>query len=149
MELRFVDARNTDYLMLAQKLDEYYFTLVGDVQLRYAEANRPENMACLIVAYDNDIPVGCGCWKRVNQTTAEVKRIFVMPEYRCQGVASAIIRKLEGSIAQAGYSHIILETARTTSDSKALYLSLGYQEIDYFGSPAGAENCLCFEKKVN
>ncbi len=149
MELRFVDARNTDYLMLAQKLDEYYFTLVGDVQLRYAEANRPENMVCLIVAYDNEIPIGCGCWKRVNQTTAEVKRIFVMPEYRRQGVASAIIRKLEGSIAQAGYCHIILETARTTSDSKALYLSLGYQEIDYFGSPAGAENCLCFEKKVN
>ncbi len=149
MELRFVDAGNKDYLMLAQKLDEYYFTLVGDVQLRYAEANRPENMACLIVAYDNEIPIGCGCWKRVNQTTAEVKRIFIMPEYRRQGVASAIIRKLEGSIAQAGYCHSILETARTTNDSKALYLSLGYQEIDYFGSPAGAENCLCFEKKVN
>ena len=98
MELRFVDAKSTDYRMLAQKLDDYYFSLVGDVHLRYAEANRPENMACLIVAYDGDVPMGCGCWKAVDETTAEVKRIYVLPQYRRQGVASAIIRKLEESI---------------------------------------------------
>ena len=47
-----------------------------------------------------------------------------------------------------GYGKILLETARTTGDSKALYLSLGYKEIPYYGSPAGAENCRCFLKEV-
>lgn len=148
VDLRFVDPQSQDYRMLAKKLDDYYFELVGDVHLRYAEANRPENMACLVVAYAGEYPVGCGCWKRVDEVTAEVKRIYVLPEYRRRGVASRIIRLLEKDIVQAGYRHIVLETARTTGDSKALYLAVGYHEIDYYGSPAGAENCRCFEKRI-
>ena len=42
----------------------------------------------------------------------------------------------------------IRETARTTEDSAALYTKLGYRVIPYYGSPAGAENCLCFEKNL-
>lgn len=148
MELRFVDPKSQDYAMLAKKLDEYYFSLVGDVHLRYAEVNRPENMACRIVAYDGEQAVACGCWKPIDDSAAEVKRIFVLPEYRRRGLASRIIGKLEEDIAAAGYHTAILETARTTGDSRALYLSLGYELIDYYGSPAGAENCLCFKKEL-
>jgi len=148
VELRFVEPQSPDYAMLAKKLDEYYFTLVGDVHLRYAEVNRPENMACRIVAYDGERPVACGCWKPIDEKAAEVKRIYVLPEYRRRGLASRIIDRLEGEIAAAGYTTAILETARTTEDSRELYLSLGYELIDYYGSPAGAENCLCFRKSL-
>lgn len=148
MELRFVSPKCPDYAVLAKKLDDYYFSLVGDVHLRYAEANRPENMACRVIAYDGSTPIGCGCWKAVDKQTAEVKRIFVEPAYRRRGVASAIIDLLESHICASGYSRALLETARTTGDSHALYLSLGYREIDYYGSPAGAENCRCFLKDL-
>jgi len=148
VELRFVEPQSPDYAMLAKKLDEYYFTLVGDVHLRYAEVNRPENMACRIVAYDGERPVACGCWKPIDEKAAEVKRIYVLPEYRRRGLASRFIDRLEGEIAAAGYTTAILETARTTEDSRELYLSLGYELIDYYGSPAGAENCLCFRKSL-
>lgn len=148
MELRFVSPQSKDYAMLAKKLDDYYIFLVGDVHLRYASLNNPKNMACIVVAYEDNTPVGCGCWKAVDEKTAEVKRIFVEPNYRRRGVASAIIDLLESHICASGYSQILLETARTTGDSKALYLSLGYREIDYYGSPAGAENCRCFLKEL-
>ena len=148
MELRHVAPESTDYALLADKLDAYYFELVGDVHLRYADANRPQNMACRIIAYDGNQPVGVGCWKKVDDTTAEVKRIYVLPEYRRQGIASSIIRALEEDIAKAGFHHLILETARTTGSSHSLYLSLGYKIIDYYGSPAGADNCLCFDKTI-
>ena len=59
-----------------------------------------------------------------------------------------IIRALEDNAAAAGVRRVVLETARTTPDSEALYLSLGYRRIDYYGSPAGAENCLCFDKEL-
>lgn len=148
MELRFVTAENQDYAMLAQKLDEYYFELVGDVQLRYAEANHPKNFACLAVVYEQDAPIACGCWKAVDEQTAEIKRIYVLPAYRRKGAASMIVKALEKDLLHTGRRHIILETARTTPDSAALYSSLGYQIVDYYGSPAGAENCLCFEKNL-
>lgn len=148
MELRFVSPSSKDYAMLAKKLDEYYISLVGDVHLRYAAINDPRNMACIVVAYEKDKPMGCGCWKAVDEETAEVKRIYVLPKYRRRGVASAIIDLLESHICASGYQRILLETARTTGDSRRLYLSLGYREIDYYGSPAGAENCRCFLKDL-
>ena len=148
MELLFVSAKCPDYAMLAKKLDDYYFTLVGDVHLKYAAVNDPRNMACIVVAYEGNTPIGCGCWKAVDEQTAEVKRIFVEPAYRRRGVASAIIELLENHILASGYTQALLETARTTDDSRKLYLSLGYREIPYYGSPAGAENCRCFLKEV-
>lgn len=148
MELRFVSPKCPDYAMLAKQLDAYYISLVGDVHLKYAAVNDPKNMACIIVAYEGNTPVGCGCWKPVDEQTAEIKRIFVLPLYRRRGIASSIIDLLESHICASGYEKVLLETARTTDDSKALYLSLGYKEIPYYGSPAGAENCRCFLKEV-
>ena len=147
MEIRFVTAESQDFRRLAAELDAYYFTLVGEIQHRYAEPNRPENMNGLAVVYAQENPIAIGAWKRVDDKTAEIKRIYVCPAYRRQGVASALIPALEDHAAAAGYGQYILETARNTDASHQLYLSLGYQIIDYYGSPAGAENCLCFYKE--
>lgn len=146
-EIRFVSAASADFRALAAKLDDYYFSLVGDIQLQYAEPNRPENMSALAVAYEGENPVGCGAWKAIDQRTAEIKRIFVEPACRRKGVASALIRALEADAASSGRQKLILETAVDTQNSHRLYLSLGYQVREYYGSPAGAENCLCFEKE--
>lgn len=148
MELRFVDAKSTDFAALTKKLDEYYFELVGDVHLRYAEFNRPENFACLAVVYEDSVPIACGAWKVEDEHSAELKRIYVLPEHRRKGAAKLLIRALEEHAASTGRTRMILETARTTADSASLYLSLGYREMDYYGSLAGADNCLCFEKDL-
>ena len=76
------------------------------------------------------------------------KRIYIAPEFRRRGIAGAVIAALEQDAVQQGLPHAILETARTTEDSAALYTKLGYRVIPYYGSPAGAENCLCFEKNL-
>ena len=149
MEIKFVDAENADLHLLAAKLDEYYFEIVGEVHKRYAKYNDPHLFGCRAVAYIGGKPAGCGCWKRIDECSVEVKRIYVMPEYRRQGVASAVIGAVERDAAQHGYTHAILETARTTADSAALYLKLGYRVMPYYGSPAGADNCLCFEKELD
>ena len=148
MELRFVDPQNQDFRMLTQKLDAYYYELVGDVHLRYADLNRPENFACRAVVYEGETPIACGCWKVVDDTTAELKRMYVLPEHRRKGAARMIIRAMEENVAATGRRRMVLETATTTPDSHALYLSMGYRRIDYYGGPAGAENCACFEKEL-
>ena len=148
MELRFATPENPDFHALTAALDAYYFTLVGDVEKRYAKYNLPHLFDCRVVAYIDGVPAGCGAWKRIDEQTFEVKRIYIDPAYRQKGVASAIITALEQDAAAHGCSRAILETARTTADSAALYEKLGYQVIDYYGSPAGAENCLCFEKTL-
>jgi GNAT superfamily N-acetyltransferase len=148
MKIVFVPASSQDFRDLAAKLDAYYFTLVGEIQNRYAEPNRPENMTALAVAYDADTPIACGAWKRLDEETAELKRLYVLPEYRRKGVASGLIEVLEAHAAAAGISCMILETAVDTTDSHKLYLSAGYQLTDYYGSPAGEANCMCFRKNL-
>lgn len=148
MDIRFVSAASEDFRSLAARLDAYYFTLVGDIQLKYAELNRPENMSALAVCYEEEMPVACGAWKAVDDQTAEIKRIYVLPEFRRQGAATALIRALEEHVATTGRNKLILETAVDTTGSHGLYLSLGYQIRNYYGSPAGAANCLCFEKEI-
>ena len=148
MEIRFVDAENADFLALVQQLDEYYFEVVGEVHKRYAKYNDPHLLNARMAAYIDGKAAGCGAWKKIDAETAEIKRIFVSPDFRRQGVASALISALEQDVAAHGYIRAILETARTTDDSAALYHKLGYREIAYYGSPAGAENCRCFEKML-
>ena len=148
LELRFVDAENRDFHDLTAALDEYYFMLVGEVEKRYAKYNLPHLFNCRIVAYEDGKPAGCGAWKKIDEGTFEVKRIYIAPEFRRKGVASAVIAALEQDAAKHGFTKAILETARTTEDSAALYTKLGYRVIPYYGSPAGAENCLCFEKNL-
>lgn len=148
MEIRFVDAENADFLVLVQQLDEYYFEVVGEVHRRYAKYNDPHLLDARMVAYQDGQAVGCGAWKKKDDQTAEIKRIFVSKDFRRQSIASALIGALERDAAVHGYLRVILETARTTDDSAALYHKLGYQEIAYYGNPAGAENCRCFEKML-
>ncbi len=148
MEVKIVDKDSKDFLFLADKLDEYYFEIVGPVQALYAEVNLPKNMDGLCVVYDDLKPIGCGAWKKVNDKTAEIKRIYVLPEYRRRGAASLIVKTMEADAEKAGFKHFILETAKTTMDSAKLYLSLGYEETNYYGSPAGENNSRCFEKTI-
>lgn len=148
MELRFVDADNRDFRMLTERLDAYYLEALGQVQLRYAAVNHPKNFACRGVVYEGEAPIVCGCWKAVDDETAEIKRIYVLPEYRRRGAARLVIRAMEADITAGGRRRVVLEKARTTGGSAALYLALGYRETGYYDSPAGAENCRCFEKDL-
>ena len=79
---------------------------------------------------------------------ADIMNVAVAPEFRRKGVARRMIAVLEGNAAAAGIRRMILETAVDTTDSHKLYLSAGYQVTDYYGSPAGAENCLCFYRDI-
>lgn len=148
MKICFVQPDSRDFRALAAKLDAYYFELVGDIQNRYAEPNRPENMTALAVAYEKDMPIGCGAWKRIDAVTAELKRLYVLPQFRRCGVARSLIAALEADAVAAGIRRMILETAVDTTDSHRLYLSAGYAVTDYYGSPAGEANCLCFCKEL-
>lgn len=101
LELRFVDAENRDFHDLTAKLDEYYFMLVGEVEKRYAKYNLPHLFNCRIVAYEDGKPAGCGAWKKIDEGTFEVKRIYIAPEFRRKGVASAVIAALEQDAGKA------------------------------------------------
>ncbi|MDI6099700.1 GNAT family N-acetyltransferase [Actinoplanes sp. NEAU-A12] len=94
-------------------------------------------------------PVGCGALRRLDRTTAEVKRMYVTPESRGSGVSTAILRALEAAAADRGWTTIRLETGPAQPDAMRFYQREGYREIPLFGAYIGSGLSVCYERTLD
>ena len=100
----------------------------------------------MVVAYENNVPVGCGAIKAYDEQSMEVKRMFVPSSQRGKGIASAVLRELESWAKELGATRCILETGRDMQDAVNLYQKCGYTIIPNYGQYTDAEDSICFEK---
>jgi GNAT superfamily N-acetyltransferase len=99
-----------------------------------------------LLAYRHRRAVGCAGLKRIDDRTAEIKRIYVTPDARGTGVAQALLRRLEQAAREVGYRVVRLDTGAKQPASVALFRSSGYEPIaDYNGNPVAAH---WFEKRM-
>lgn len=93
----------------------------------------------LLVARVADLPVGVVALKPVDDTTAEVKRMFVRPAARGLGIGRALLERLLADARDLGYRVARLETLRFMTEAQALYRSLGFADSEPFESSEAAE----------
>ena len=65
---------------------------------------------------------------------AEIKRVFVAPEFRGRGLSLAIMRHLETELGRHGVDLLRLETGVHQPEALGLYRRLGYRERGPFGA---------------
>src|SRR4051794_8487928 len=63
-----------------------------------------------LIAYIDDGAVGCGAMRRQDETTAELKRMYVDPSLRGRGIGRALLEALERETRTLGLVRIVLET---------------------------------------
>jgi ribosomal protein S18 acetylase RimI-like enzyme len=80
----------------------------------------------MIIGLLNDKPVTGGAFRRFDDSTAELKRIWTDSRYRRRGHAKALLVELEAEIAARGYHSVYLTTGDRQPEAEALYLSTGY-----------------------
>lgn len=111
---------------------------------------RPEHLqdgqGAFVIARLEGRPVGCGALRRLDATTAEVKRMYVDPEVRGRGVAKAILRYLIDAGRQMSVTRLVLETGIHQLEAISLYRGAGFRPIECFGEYATSPTSLCFEK---
>ncbi|MDN5300055.1 MAG: hypothetical protein PWP51_2608 [Clostridiales bacterium] len=90
--------------------------------------------------------VGCGAFRPMNDSTAEIKRMYAKEKGR--GIGALILSHLEREAKQMGYSRIWLETRRINENAVQFYKDHGYQCIPNYGKYAGNALAICFEKKL-
>jgi putative acetyltransferase len=148
MTLKRTNGDNKDFRHLTNLLDLELNILYGDVQAQYQPFNAIESIDTVVVAYQENIPVGCGCFKPFDMKTAEVKRVFVQPEQRGKGIATLILQELERWMIESGYSTVVLETGIKQTDAIKFYNQAGYERIDNYGHYLDNANSLCMSKSL-
>lgn len=101
-----------------------------------------------IVAYVNDIPVGCGAIRPIDEEATELKRFFVEEAYRNKGIAKRILMELEDRARQMEFRSIKLEVGEEQPEALSFYRKHGYSLIDRFGPYVDSESSVCYEKRL-
>ena len=139
---------NEDFKLLVSLLDAHLAMTDGDEHNFYNQFNKITHIKHVIVVYENQKPVGCGAIKKYDTATAEVKRMYVAPEMRGQGIAGKILAVLELWALELDFKKCILETGVRQPDAIALYKKSGYAIIPNNGQYENVENSVCFEKNL-
>jgi GNAT superfamily N-acetyltransferase len=74
-------------------------------------------------------PVTGGAFRRFDEHTAELKRIWTDSRHRRRGHATALLAALETDIAARGYRRVYLTTGDRQPEAEALYLATGYTRL--------------------
>lgn len=92
--------------------------------------------------------VACGGIARYAETTAEIRRMYVVPEARGRGLSRLMLAALEDEALALGYSFVRLETGKLQAAAVGLYVSAGFGPIPRYGPFVDDPRSVCFEKRL-
>jgi len=134
MQIQFETPDQPDVRALIGELDAYLYSLYPAENVYALDiASLLDPDVLFAVARDAaGVPVGCAAIV-VNPDYGEVKRIYVRPQARGQGLARRLIETLEQKAMERGCRTFMLETGPTQPEALILYERLGYRCRGPFG----------------
>ncbi len=141
-------SEDEDFRSLVVLLDKDLSIRDGDEHSFYAQFNKIQHIKNVIVCYVNEIAIGCGAFKEYEPGKVEIKRMFVLPEYRGHGIGLLILKELELWAAELNYPECILETGKKQPEAIKLYEKAGYTLIKNYGQYEHVENSVCMSKTI-
>ena len=150
MEFKRTNGHNEDFIENCRLLDLDLDRRVGKAIKRdkYKQYNQLDKVQEAIVVYQGGQPIGGGAIRRYGDKTAELKRVFVRPEFQGQGVGSRLVSLLMDWAAELGYHRMILETGELLAESCAVYKKLGFQVIPNYGPYVDMPESLCMGRDL-
>ncbi len=89
-----------------------------------------------LLAGSDDAPIACGAVQFLDEQRGEIKRMWVAPAARGQGLAAQLLARLEEEIVAARRRVALLDTNSSLTKAVGLYESHGYVRVpDYNGNP--------------
>jgi GNAT superfamily N-acetyltransferase len=139
--IRIVDPRSRD----AAALVTDFFAEIAARYPGFDPANQPPapveaftrtRRGAFVVASLDREPVACAGLQRLDDGTAELRRVFVRETARGRGVARALLAAVIEAAVELGYERIRLDTGDRLTEAQALFRSTGFHDIDdYNGNP--------------
>jgi len=110
-----------------------------------------ENKQMLIfyVAYDEKKnAIACGALKHFDDSTAEIKRMYVKPKFRGRGLSKLILIQLEDYAKELNFQRLVLKTGLKQPEAMNLYNKFGYKPLKCYGRHSNDPDSRYFEKLI-
>ncbi|AYL96637.1 GNAT family N-acetyltransferase [Mucilaginibacter celer] len=146
--LKRTTSTDPNFKTLTAELDADLRLRNGEVMDLYDQHNIIEQIDTVIVAYINNVPAGCGCFKYYDNHTVEIKRMYVRPEARGNQVSRRVLNELEAWARELGFRATVLETAGKQVEAQSLYHKSGYERVPNYGPYANLPDSLCYRKQL-
>ncbi len=122
-------------------------------ELQEAAATWPTNTptparGIYLIAHVDAVAVGMGALRPLEEHSAEVRRLYVLPSHRRLGVARLILAELERQALHFGYHVLRLETGDRQQAALRLYEACGFRRIEAFAPYTDDPTSVCFEKSM-
>lgn len=148
IKLKRTTSTSIDFIELTQQLDKELKHIYGDSQDEFDQYNIINDLPTVVIAYIDENPVGCGCFKQYNEKSVELKRMYVDSKIRSKGVGAVILSELEQWAKELNYDYVVLETGTKQPFAVRLYEKMGYLQITNFEPYQGNELSICFSKTL-
>ncbi|MFM2369496.1 MAG: hypothetical protein RL619_1802 [Bacteroidota bacterium] len=148
IEIIKTTSENPDFVTLIAALDVSLWERYPELKTNYWGNNVIELNPNVIIVYLENKAVACGCFKKYDKNTIELKRMFVSPEARGLGLAKKIILELELWAHDLSYTASVLETLYKQKEAISLYQKVGYTIVDNYEPYVGLENSICMKKQI-
>lgn len=136
-EIKSLFTEYTEYLVENDsKFKEYLEIQKYDDEIEHFESKYGLPCGRLYVAYYENQVAGCIALRKLNDKECEMKRLYVIPEFRNNGIAKALVEKLVSDAKEIGYSSMLLDTLPFLQTAIKMYKKMGFYEIEcYNNSP--------------
>jgi putative acetyltransferase len=81
---------------------------------------------CVLLAWQEDAPVGVVAMRAAGPGVCEMKRLFVRPAVREQAVGRTLVERLIVAAREAGYREMRLDVQARSRAARTLYRSMGF-----------------------
>ncbi len=141
------DANNSDFKTLVALLNADLAERDGEDH-PLARFNKIDGIKYVVLAYEDQKPLGCGAISEYDADTMEIKRVYVSHGFRGKGIATRVLSELEKWANELSYSRCILVTGTNQPEAYGFYRKNGYSHVPNYGPLAKIKDCLCFAKKI-
>ena len=124
--------RAADMRLVREMLEEYGRATNVDLSFQdfdHELASLPYEYDPILVARSDGEAAGCVALRKIDDTTCEMKRLYVRPSFRGRDIGRSLAVAIIAEAKQKGFVRMRLDTLPAMQSAMSLYESLGFKDI--------------------
>jgi len=118
------------------RFEEYLGIQNYEDELKHLEKKYGMPSGRLYLLFVNDEAAGCVGLRKLDKQKCELKRLYVKPKFRGEGLGDLLLERIIGDARRIGYKYMSLDTLPFLTRALEMYRRCGFEEIEkYNDSP--------------